>query len=680
MATSRINPRLEHMLHGADYNPDQWLHDPKVLDEDVRLMKLAGCNVMSVAIFAWSRLEPREGVYDFEWLDRTMDRLHAGGVGVMLATPTGARPAWLTKAYPHTSRVFRNGPRASAGGRHDHCPTSPVMRQKALEINTRLAERYGKHPALAAWHVNNEYGGECLCELCREAFGKWCMKQLGDMEAVNAALSADFWSRRVTDVAQFGDWVTRTVLWRQFTTDNCVSFFLDECRPLRQHSSAPLTTNFMGLWGGLDYMEFARHVDFACWDSYPHWHQQGSSDATAAMEVAFVNDMYRGFKPGKPWVLMESQPQIAKGRGVLPLKRPGLHFASSLQAVAHGSDSVQYFQWRKGRGGEEKNHGAVVDHVGHENTRGFAEVADVGRALARLDDVVGTTVQADVAMLYDWRSDWALNIDGYLGDAMHQYAQVQREHYRPLWARGVSVDVRGIDADLGKYKLVIAPMLYMLRGGIDARLAQFVQDGGELVCTFGCGMVDQFDRALLGGWPGGELGKLLGVWHEETDELYPGATNPVRIKGDSDLGLSGTFAARDICEILHLRGAQAVGTYGGEFYAGAPAVTLNNVGKGRAYYMGARMDDKFLTAFYAALERRLGLRRAIDVELPEGVTATCRTDGQSRFVFLMNFAGAARRVELGRLRFADMLSGDEASGAVELKGYDCRVLRVLPRM
>jgi beta-galactosidase len=672
-----INPRFPHLLHGADYNPDQWLASPQVLSDDVRLMNLAGCNVMSVGIFAWSRLEPREGEYDFGWLDETMDRLSKAGVAVMLATPSGARSLWMSLEYPEVNRWLREGRRVDPGKRHDHCPSSPIYREACRRINARLAERYGRHPALLAWHVSNEYGGECWCELCLAAFRQWARDRFGgDIEACNQAWWADFWSRRVTCFEDLQPYY-RPLDWRRFTSWRILDFYLAECEPLRRITpDVPVTTNFMGLFPGIDYAAFAPHVDFVCWDAYPHWHRPDTSDARIASEYGFVHDMYRSMKGGRPWVLMESQPAIAKGSGVLPLKRPGLHVVSSLQAIAHGSDSVQYFQWRKGRGGEEKFHGAVVDHVGHENTRGFREVAEVGRILKALPDAAGMTTRADVAMLYDWECRWALESDGYLGKPMQAYPETCREHYLPLWRRGVSTDVVSPQADLSSYRLVIAPLLYLLRRDVDQRLADFAQAGGTLVATYGLGMVDEHDRAWQGGWPGGALRQALGVWNEEHDGLYPGQTNPVNLIAANDLGLSGTFAARDVCAILHAEGADVVATYGGQFYAGTPAITRNCFGSGQAWYLGARLPLEFLDRFYTALGQRLELRRAVDVDLPEGVSATYRTDGKVEIVFLLNFASGPRQIEgLAGPGVVDAIDGAALCGAVDLAPYGCRVLR-----
>jgi len=664
------------VLHGGDYNPEQWIRTPEVWDEDVRLMKLAGCNAMSVGIFSWSMLEPAEGRYEFGWLDAVLEKLAAAGVFVILATPSAARPAWMSQKYPEVLRVRPDGGRNLHGGRHNHCPTSPVYRDKCVAINSRLAERYKDHPALILWHVSNEYGGECHCELCKEAFRRWLRERYhDDLDELNHAWWGAFWSRAYGDWSQIADPHLHMLDWKRFVTHQTIDFFLAESAPLRRITpQVPVTTNFMGTYPGLDYWQFARHVDVACWDSYPHWHGP-EGDEAAACHTAFVHDINRCLKGGRPFLLMESQPGVAKGRGVWPRKRPGMHALSSLQAVAHGSDSVLYFQWRKGRGGYEKHHGAVVDHVGTEHTRTFRDVAELGRLLGRLDDVVGTAVPTETALVYDWENRWAIDEAQCVGDALKRYEAACLEHYRPFWRRGVPVDVIDQTCPLEGYRLVVAPLLYMLRGDVAERLGRFVRSGGTLVVTYGCGFVDGRELCFLGGWPGGGLREVLGVWNEETDTLYPGQSVAVACRAGNPLGLAGTYRAVDVCARLHAEGAEAVAEYAEGLFAGTPAVTVHGHGRGRAYYVACRGEGGFLDDFYAAVARGLGLRRALEADLPDGVTAQLRTDGAEQFVFLLNFSAAARAVALPRGTFHEVLAGRDVAGRAELGPYGAMVLR-----
>jgi len=678
-----INPKCTSMLHGGDYNPDQWIKTPEIWDEDMRLMKLAGCNAMSVGIFSWTALEPQEGKFEFGWLDTIMDKLADNGAYAVLATPSGARPAWLSRKYPEVLRVRPDRGRNLHGHRHNHCLTSPIYREKTTTINRKLAERYKDHPALLVWHVSNEYNGECHCELCRAAFVDWLKKKYGDLDALNHAWWTAFWSHTYTDWSQIeppseiGERCVHglTLDWKRFVTDQTIDFFRSEIAPLRELTpDVPVTTNFMGLYPGLDYWKFAKAVDVASWDNYPSWHGP-VGDANLAPNISFVHDINRCLKNGKPFMLMESVPSATHGMEVAKRKRPGMHLLSSMQAVAHGSDTVQYFQWRKSRGSWEKFHGAVVDHVGHENTRVFRDVAAVGEALKKLDPVVGTTVRPDVAIICDWENRWAIDGMQGLGRDLRKYVETCIAHYRPFWSRGVPVDVIDETFDFSGYKLLIAPMLYMLRPGVAERIRSFVAEGGTFVTTYWSGIVDENDLCFLGGWPGDGLREVLGIWDEEIDGLYPDDRNRIVMAKDNALGLAGEYEVRELCGLIHSEGADILATYGDDFYAGRPALTVNAFGKGKAYYVASRNSDEFLVDLYARLTADLGIRPVIEADMPAGVTAQMRSDGEDEFVFIMNFTADEQKIHAGGESFIDMLTGDAVRGDIRLDGYGLMILR-----
>ncbi len=674
-----INPKCSHLLHGGDYNPDQWPEE--IWEEDMRLMKLAHCNAMSVGIFAWARLEPAEGQFDFGWLDQIMDMLAENDAYAVLATPSGARPAWLSAKYPEVLRVRPDRQRNLHGGRHNHCFTSPVYREKCRLINTKLAERYKDHPALLVWHISNEYSGECHCDLCREAFRAWLKRKYGTLDALNHAWWTAFWSHTFTAWSQIeppspiGESRLHglNLDWKRFVTYQTIDFMKNEIAPLREITpDVPVTTNFMGTFPGLNYWQFADELDVISWDSYPLWHGP-TPDWILASDIGFLHDLNRSLKGGKPFMLMESVPSATNWMPSSKLKRPGMHLLSSLQAIAHGSDTVQYFQWRKSRGGPEKFHGAVVDHVGHENRRVFRDVAEVGRALEKLDDVVGTTVHPDVAIIYDWENNWAMTDAQGPRRGDKGYLEACKRHYRQLWERGIPTDIIDMDQDLSSYKLVIAPMLYMLRPGVAERVTAFVEEGGTFVTTYWTGIVDENDLCHLGGFPG-PLRPLLGIWAEEIDGLYEGDTNDIAPNPNVDLNLSGEYEARELCALIHAEIAEVLATYQKDFYAGRPALTVNAYGKGQAYYIASRNDDRFLSDFYGSLTKSLGVMRALDMDLPMGVTAQLRTDGEQRFVFLMNFKPETINVDLGQLAFTDKLTGAPVSGRVAMDPYGVMVL------
>ena len=679
------------LIHGGDYNPDQWQAYPDVLREDVRFMNLAKINSASVAIFAWAALEPEEGRYCFDWLDETFDRLWKAGVRIILATPSGARPAWMDEKYPEVLRVNADRTRNLHGLRHNHCYTSPVYREKVREMNRLLAERYGKHPALMMWHISNEYGGECHCPLCQEAFRGWLRKKYGnDIEKLNHEWWTYFWSHRFTSFDQIespsplGENAIHgmNLDWKRFVTDQTLDFMENEIAPLREITpDIPVTTNFMGCYDGLNYWKMLAPLDRVSWDNYPFWGDPSRETWEVASHVAFTHDLYRTFKGGKPFLLMESVPSKTNWHPVCKLKRPGMHLLSSIQAVAHGSDSVQYFQFRKSRGASEKFHGAVVDHSGRDDTMEFKGVQAVGEMLEKLAGVAGTTVRADAAVLYDWENRWAIDdfqgaINGPDRERARGYNDACAAHYRALWKRGVAADVVCEDSDFAPYKLLIAPMLYSLRPGVAERLGAFVRAGGTLVLTHLTGYVNENDLCFLGGFPGDGLMELAGIRSEELDAVYPEDEN-CALFGENHLGLAGCYELGRLREIIHpAEGTEVLARYTDDFYAGQPVLTCHPAGKGRVYYLAAAAGQELLDDLYGELLPEAGVSPVLPVELPEGVSMTLREGGGERYYFFMNFTEQPQRLALpAGAAFTDLNTGETVSGELPLAVYAVRVLR-----
>lgn len=675
-----LSSKVAALLHGADYNPEQWENYPGIIEKDIAMMKQAKCNVMSVGIFSWAKLEPREGEYDFAWLDSIIEKLYAAGIHIFLATPTGARPAWMSQKYPEVLRVGRNRVPALHGGRHNHCMTSPVYRDKTLKINSLLAERYSQHPAVLGWHISNEYGGECHCNLCQERFRDWLKARYKTLDALNHAWWSTFWSHTYTDWSQIESPSPQGEVsihglnldWRRFNTAQVTDFCRHEVAPLKAaNAELPVTTNFMEYFYDYDYWQLAEAIDFISWDSYPMWHRE-KDETQLACYTAMYHDMMRSLKGGKPFVLMESTPSTTNWQPTSKLKKPGMHILSSMQAVAHGADAVQYFQWRKSRGSVEKFHGAIIDHVGHLDTRVGREVMRLGEMLERLPDVVGCRTEARVAIIFDQQNRWALDdAEGPRNKGM-EYEKTVNEHYRPFWEQGIAVDIIDADGDLSPYALVIAPMLYMVREGFAERAEAFVAAGGHLVTTYWSGVVNETDLCHLGGFPG-PLRKLVGIWAEEIDCLDDGERNLVQGLAGNASGLQGPYQVRHLCELIHAESAQVLATYRDDFYAGRPAVTVNRFGKGKAWHVASRNDLPFQRDFFAAIINELALPRAIDGDFPPGVVATARTDGETTWVFVQNFTAQQQLITLPQ-GYTDCMTDAAATGDTVLLAWDCRVL------
>ncbi len=669
--------RFPHFLHGGDYSPEQW--SPEVWAQDMQLMRKAHCNSLSLGIFAWVHLEPEEGKYTFDWLDRMMDLMADNGYPVVLATPSAAPPIWMAQKYPEIRRVGEDGERYAAGNRVNFCPSSPLYRERVGRLDAKLAERYATHPALAVWHISNEYCFHCYCEICQREFRNWLQRRYGTLEALNRAWWTAFWSQSYTAWEQIEapggkrifSMEAQRVDWNRFQSEQMVGFMKNEIAAVREFSQGiPVTTNFMGTHEPLNYWKFAPELDVVAHDSYPAYHDREEMWKTAANE-AFVFDMLRAMKDGQPWMLMESTPSSANWMAVGKLKRPGIHRLASLQAVAHGADTVLYFQWRKGLGGREKFHGAVVDHASDSDSRVFQEVAELGEILEKLAPVVGTSIQPEVAIIYEWENRWAIDATCGPRKEHKDYLETCQNHYRAFWQRGIPVDVVSMEADFAKYKLVVAPMLYMVRQGVGERLARFVADGGTLLTTYWSGIVDDSALCFQTGFPG-PLRQLLGIRSEELDVLYDDEAVPVTPTAAS--GFTDPWQARIFCDLIHAESADVLATYAGEFYAGRPAMTRHQFGKGAAWYVAFRGDDRFLADLTDRLIAESYLQPALDTVLPAGVTAQMRTAGARRFVFLLNFTKRPQTVDLGPHSYHELITGRILAGSASLEGYGVLVI------
>lgn len=684
MEKNILFPQIGGLVHGGDYNPEQWLDRPDILKEDIRMMKKAGVNSATLGVFSWSVYEPKEGEYHFDWLEEIMDNLYENGIYTVLATPSGARPAWLDASYPEAMRVSRQNVRNHHGLRHNHCMSSPVYREKVAAINRRLAERFGSHPGLLMWHISNELGGECYCPLCVKRFQEYLAEQFGhDIDQLNQAWWTTFWSHRYNSFEQIeppfangeGSVMGLNLEWKRFTTWNMNDFMKSEIGILREITpKVPVTTNFMTLYNGLDYRRMAPELDVISWDSYPRFHNDRESLYDTMTENAFHHTVMRSMKKDKPFMLMESAPGLVNWHEYNKLKRPGIHKLACLQAVACGSDTVQYFQWRKGRGSFEQYHGAVVDHLGTDDTRCFREVAEVGELLRRLAPAAGTTVKAGAALLFDWDNRWAIQDMKGLGDKSKRYEETCIGIWREFQKMGVEMDIVPSDGDFSDYRVLIAPMLYLLQPDTAAGLKAFVENGGALLATYLTGYVDKDQLCFLGGFPGDGLNELFGLISEEIDTLYPSDRNHIRFQGEGCARIDGmkqlTWEVADYAEVLRVQDAETLAVYTEDYYAGMPAVTRKATGRGVAYYVAARVAPGEMRPL---LERILEDAGVPARRQPEGVEYHCRSGEEGVYEFYLNYSGDT--VEIPDAEGVDMLTGNPVKAPLVLEADGAAVIR-----
>lgn len=661
------------ILYGGDYNPNQW---PKeIWEQDMAYFKDARINSATINVFSWAKIQPSEEEYYFVELDEIVDMLSKENYDIVLATSTGALPAWLYKKYPEVARTDYYGRHHKFGQRHNACPNSLVCQKYAKALVEQLVKRYGDNPHVTCWHINNEYGGECYCENCEKAFRVWLKRKYGTIAEVNRAWNLEFWGHTVYDWDEIvlpnalGDGMENgtdtafaglSIDYRRFMSDSMLDNFKMERDVVRRYDKdTAITTNLMGTYKFLDYFKWAKEMDIVSWDNYPSYNTPWSF-------TAMSHDLMRGLKDA-PFMLMEQTPSQQNWQPYNSLKKPGQMRAQSLQTVAHGADTVQFFQLRRSVGGCEKFHGAVIGHVGTNNTRVFREVKQLGEELERLGtSTLGSVNKADVGIVFDWDNYWALEYTSGPTEDLTYVDQIHR-YYKFFYDKNIGVNMIPFDADFNKYKIVVAPVLYMVKEGMKEALTRFVKNGGILITTFMSGLVDQSDNVYLGGYPG-PLKELAGVWVEEIDALAPEQTNTITFTD----GTSTTCNL--LCDLMHLEGAECLARYASNFYADMPAITRNQYGKGYTYYIGTNMNQdgiaKVLEMAVQEAEVTPVIRESTELEV------TCRETEDCRFYFIFNFKDRDLTILSCFAGCTDLLTGETVSDDRMMKQYDSLLISV----
>ena len=661
------------ILYGGDYNPNQW---PKeIWEQDMVYFKDARINSATINVFSWAKIQPAEDTYYFDELDEIVEMLSKENYDIVLATSTGAMPAWLYKKYPEVARTDYFGRHHKFGQRHNHCPNSLVFQKYAKALVEKLAERYAHNPHVTCWHISNEYSGECYCENCEKAFRVWLKNKYGTIEAVNKAWNMEFWGHTVYDWDEIvlpnalGDGMENgtdtafaglSVDYRRFMSDSMLENYKMERDVVRRYNpDTIITTNLMGTYKFLDYFKWAKEMDIVSWDNYPSYNTPWSF-------TAMSHDLMRGLKDA-PFMLLEQTPSQQNWQPYNSLKKPGQMRAQSIQTMAHGADTVQFFQLRRSVGGCEKFHGAVIGHVGHNNTRVFREVKQLGEELERLGtSTLGSVNQADVGIIFDWDNYWALDYTSGPTEDLKYVDQIHH-YYKFFYDNNIGVNMIPVDADFSKYKIVVAPVLYMVKEGMKEALTKFVENGGILITTFMSGLVNESDNVHLGGYPG-PLRELAGVWVEEIDALAPEQTNTITFTDGTRM------SCNLLCDLMHLEGAQLMASYDENFYAGMPAITKNTFGKGCTYYIGTNMGQEGIDKVLKMATQQAGVHPV--VKEPTALEVVCRKTADSTHYYIFNFKETEIVIPDQFVGYTDLLTGKKVESGMRMKHYDALILNI----
>lgn len=676
-----INSKMPFIFYGGDYNPDQWPRE--IVEEDIQFFKKANVNIVTLPVFSWAILQPDENTYNFEWLDDILNILRKNNINICLATSTAVPPAWMSKKYPEMLPVDIDGRKRGFGGRVKYCPNSEKYREFSVKLASKLAERYKNYDNLALWHIGNEYDNYCYCDNCKNKFIKWLQKKYKSLNNLNRVWNTNFWGHTLYSWDEITVPSTLSEMWygpsklctnfqgialdyNRFMSDSILECYLGEYNAIKKITpDIKITTNLMGTFKPLDYFKWAEHMDVVSWDNYP---QYGASPSVISMR----HDLMRSLKSGQPFMLMEQSPNQQNWAPYNTVKRPMELRLQSYQTIAHGGDSIMYFQMRQSIGACEKYHGALISHSNSTDTRIFKECAQIGNELKSLgDSILDSEINAKVAIIFDWDNWWAIEFSSGPSIDLEYIPQIEK-YYNAFYKRNIAVDfVRPTD-DLSKYSVVVAPVLYMLKDGASENIKNFVKNGGTFITTFFSGYVDENDLVKLGGYPS-ELRDLLGIWVEELDALPPEVKNNI-VMNNVITDFDSEYECNMLFDLINLEGAEALASYGSDFYKDRPVITRNNYGQGKTYYIGTNPDDKFIDDLITHLDSVNNLR--LDFDLKEGIEITNRSKNNRNFYFVLNHNTSSVDIDL-KYSYINLLSNESISNKLTLEGRGVAILEKL---
>ncbi|TET35684.1 MAG: beta-galactosidase [Anaerolineales bacterium] len=658
---------------GVDYYPEHWPEERWSYDAD--LMAEAGFNIARLGEFAWSRFEPSEGNYDFGWLDRAIEILSDREIRIVLGTPTASAPPWVMAKSPEMFRMLPNGSRVPYGHRREYCPNNPTYIDLSKRIVSALAEHYAERLEITGWQIDNEFGDRCYCPICAAAFHAWLRDRYGTLPILNQVWGTAFWSHEYTDWNQIPTPLADAnphnpglaLDFKRFASDSYVAFQKMQIDILRGKCPGHLIThNFMGFkYPKLDYFDLARDLDFVSWDNYLRM-QWTINDGVDSRAAALGHDTMRGLKGRNFWV-MEQQSGGGGWECVSVSPRPGEIRLWTYQAIAHGADGIIYFRWRTNRFGAEQYWHGVLDHHGIPGHR-YEEIKRIGKEIRNLGEtLVGARIESDVALLLSYDSRFSFQVQQ--GNPDFDYGEHFQDVYSGFAQQNISVDVVQPLDDLDKYRLVIAPALHVVSDAVAENLKRFVQGCGVLVFSARCGVKDVANAVVDRQLPG-VLSEMCGTVVEEYDSLPTGVENELEV--DHGIPIEGAIAAKYWCDVLKTDQARVVARYTRNYYAGKPAITLNNFGDGKVVYLGTFGEEATYASIAPWLMSLAGVETGINTS--RAIEVGVRIKNDKRFLFILNHGAKDEVIKLDK-QYHDLLTDIKPiTGDIHVAPLDVKIL------
>ncbi len=628
---------------GVDYYPEHWPKERWPID--AQMMKDMGIQIVRMAEFSWQLFEPSEGDFHFEVLDDAIAVLAKEGIDVILGTPTAAPSAWIIEKNPEIQPIDSRGQQLFFGGRHHDCQSNPAYRAHIKRFVTAFAAHFASNPAVVGWQVDNEFSNSqldlCYCPSCEGRFRTWLKEKYGTIEALNKAWGTYFWSQGYDCFEQIhgprispsgGRNPSQSLDWKRFTSDLVCEFHQFQADILR--AAAPnkfITHNMMGFHPKPNYYELGKQLDFASHDQYPGGHFKGDHVSYDADAQASSLDFARGMKQQSFWI-MEQQSGITGWEILGRAPQPGQIPLWAMQSVAHGADTIVFFRWRSCAGGAEQYWHGILPHNGVPG-RYHREISEMMHKYAPLlKEISGSVPKAEVAILRSYDQEWAIQEQPHHPD--HSYYPHLLTYYRALHRMNVPVDFIGEHIDYAKYKVLIAPLQFLMTPEHASKLRSYVQGGGRLLLTWRSGVKDGTNLCHTEGAVPCLVDDLMGVQVAEYDCLRD-VEGLVSYNGRE-------YPCQYWCDVLDLTTAAPVASYAHEFYAGSPAITVNAYGDGRAYYVGTTMSRELALSFLGEVCQEAGVQPLLDT--PFGVEAAHRMADGKRVLFLLNHNRTAQEV------------------------------------